>query len=594
MPNLASWFRILTSCRWNIAIPIALIPLLIGCPSRPQPTRNSTSHTDQEDALAAVRDTVRKEHKADTFKTAVAQLNVYLGRPTDAKPAIASPSERDLLANKLHLSADELKEVLREDFSPLDVHYLDECFLFHDAARGLKLDFAQKSDAAQLERGRLCFAWAMRQVWLNDKPSRPLPPSYALRMGFGNLAERTGVALAILQVIGIDAGVVGIAKDRTTLEPWCLAMRIGNEIYLLDPRGGKPVPGEGGKGIATLRQVRKNPALAQAYVQANVSNNDVASTVANSKVWLSPPLSSLSPRMRWLQSVLPVNPPVALGADVLSDIDEFAKAGETIDFWNPEGDITSMTRRLSHFVRQSDGGFEPNPPGQRLIDSYLSSLVPFAQMPALLRGNVVTGDPANRLRGIFSQRFLKFQLEVDQPRDQVLRGHFDDANRALVELLSEIKTVQRHIAGETDLDQGALKWAEDWRHAASQVERLKRDKRSEQEIHEATSRVAALEKAADKMMLVIERSASEPFAGMITFQLALCKHEQAERVARTRRDEADVIRDAWQNSAGWWRNYLGRFGTAGWIQPGQINHAKKLLAEVESEIAKLPAAKSNP
>lgn len=591
MPNFAPSNRIWRRGILYIVMPLALLFLAAGCRPKPSVVR-TTARGDQEDALAAVRETVRKEHKADTFKTAVAQLNVYLGRPGDSKPAPASSSEREILTDKLHLGDDELKEVLREDFSPLDAYYLDECFLIHDAVRSLKLDYSQKSDAAQLERGRVGFAWAMRQVWLNDKQSRPLPPGHVLRLGSGNLAERTGVALAVLQIMGIDAGVVGVSKNNSPLQLWCIAMRVGNEVYLLDPRGGKPVPAEGGKGIETLRQVRKRPELAKDYIQANMSGADVKATVADSRVWLSPPLSSLSPRMRWLQSALTLNPPIMLGMDILADIDEFAKADETVGYWSPKGDATCMARRLSHFLPQSEGGFESAPAGQRLYDLYLQAVVPFSQMPALLRGDVVTGDPATRLRLAFSDRFLKFQMEADHPRDQVLRGHFDDANHTMVELLSQIKTAQRLIALETDLDAKALKWAEDWRHAVSQVERLKREKKSEAEIREATSRVTELEKAAEKMMMVIERSASEPFAGVITFQLALCKHEQAERVGRTRRGETDVVRDAWQNASGWWHNYLNRFSTAAWVPAGQINHARILLTEAESEAAKLTASKS--
>jgi hypothetical protein len=566
---------------------IAVTSFATGCPRQPTATRGS-GKGEQVDALAAVRQTVRKDHKPESFRTAVAQLNVYLSRPSDSKPEAASASERDMLSKQLHLTDDEMKEVVRDDFSPLDAHYLDECFLFHDAVRALKLDFSQKTEAAQLERGRLGFAWAMRQVWLNDRPTRPLPAGYALRMGYGNLMERCGVSLAILQVIGIDAGMVGVSKNGATLQAWSIAARVGNEVYLFDPRGGKPVPGPGGKGIATLRQARATPELVKESIQANVANADVKATVADSKIWLSPPLSALSPRMRWLQTVLKLNPPITLGVDFLSDVSDFAKAGETVGFWNPAGDPTAPTRRLSHFLPASDGGFESAPPGRRLFDEYRRALLPLAQMPELLKRGVLTGDPANRLNEAFARRFVDFQLDPDKPRDQVLRGHYDDANNALVDLLSQSAILRRRIANEPDLDAGALKWAEDLRHAMSRVEKLKRDKRSEPEIQEAAAQVRELEKTAEKMVLLIERSAADPYEGVAIFQMALCKHEQAERVGRTRDDEPDVVRAAWQNAAGWWHNYLDRFGSAAWIPPAQIQHAKNLLAEAQSELAKRP------
>ncbi len=260
-PNSSNWRRLAA-----VAIPVAIMSLLTGCPSSRRQATRTSSRRKQEDALAAVRQTIRKEHKLETFRTAVAQLNIYLSQSNDSKPSPPSSDERAILSKQLHLTDEEMDEVYRDEFSPLDMHYLEECFLFYDALTALKLDFSQTSDAATLERGQLGFEWAMRQVWLNDSPTRPLPPSFALRMGFGNVAERVGVVLTMARAIGIDAGIIA-ASDPKKLDPWGIGLRIGTEIYLFDPRSGKAVAGPNAKGIATLRQVRANPELARGAVR---------------------------------------------------------------------------------------------------------------------------------------------------------------------------------------------------------------------------------------------------------------------------------------------------------------------------------------
>jgi hypothetical protein len=583
-------FFVLRRRRLFSLLALAVVPFVAGCPTPPGSTR-ITVRTEQEDALGSVRDTVRKDRKLDGFRTAIAQLNNYLSRPSESKPATVTAAERELLAKQLHLTDDEIKEVIREDFSSLDAHYLEECFLFHDAIRALKLDWSQNSDAAQLERARLGFAWAMRQTWLRDKPARALPPGYALRVASTSAAERAGIALTVFRMLGLDAGAIGSAKDESSLRPWALGVRIGTEVFLFDPRAGESIPAAKRQSIATLRQARATPDLVKDQIVDTLGNVDVKSTAAESRVWLSPPLPSLAPRMRWLQSAMMLTPPIVLGTDLVTQSEGFTKAGEKAAWWNPPSDNSTPCRLLAHFVPTVEGGFDSAPAGQGYFDSFRRSLIPISQMPELLRSGIITGDPALRMNEMFARRFVDLQSSPGEPRDLILRGQYDDASSALVEQLGRCSTLQKRIATEKNLDEGAKKWAEDMRSALGRYLKLKNDRAPEVEVQAAMSRVQALEKESDKIGLLIERSAVEPHAAALTFLLAQCKHEQAERLSRTRREDVESIRDAWQNAAGWWRNFLDRFTNASWLQPAQIEHAKKMLAGVQGEIAKLPASK---
>ena len=225
-------------CRLQKPSALALIPflamgLLTGCPKKTGSTKTVLQRP-QEDPLASVHETIRRDRTIDGFKTLVAQLNQYLGQATEGKPSPLSASERDVLVKQFKLSAEEIKEVERDEFTQLDTHYLDECFLFHDGVRALKLDFATKSADAALERARLAFAWAMRQVWLRDQSGRPLPPGRVLQLGFGAIPERAGVALAVFQQLGLDAGLIGRAEGQTP-RPWAVGVRISSEVYLPIP-----------------------------------------------------------------------------------------------------------------------------------------------------------------------------------------------------------------------------------------------------------------------------------------------------------------------------------------------------------------------
>jgi hypothetical protein len=561
-----------------------------GSGDRTPPNRRSEK-TERDDPLEVVRDTLRREAKIDVCKTAAAQLNMYLSRPVESKPAPASPLEKDLLASRLRLTPEEQKEVAHDEFTTLDAHYLDESLLFRDAIASLKLDHGDKTRAGALERARLTFAWAMRQTWLNESQSvgRPLPAAYALRNGFGSAAERAGVALAALQQAGFDAALIGQKKDDRTLRAWAVGVLIDGEVYLFDPRAGKPLVGANDKLIATLKQVQAKPDLARAAIDAIDTSLDASTVVKESQAWLTPPLSALASRMRWLQTELSFTPPVVLGVEPVALVERFTKAEAKPELWNPPADVASRTRRLSGFLGPAEGGFEPQ--SERLVARYRSAPVPLEQLPKILAGPVIEGEPRERIVSIFIGRFIFLMQEPGHPRDLLLRGHFDEASQALVAALDQLGKVQERIRSEEDLEKGAAEWIEQMRSAYATYLRERNDPASGGGA--AKARVDALYdslfKGTSKMTLLIEREVSEPYRAAVTYQQALCMHEQAERRSRDRSPPA-AKRDAWQNARAWWENnYLSRFSDKAWIPRGQLDQARQFLADAKRELAALPS-----
>lgn len=571
------------SRRWPVIVILSFLPLLAGCPTRPAASRSAVAG-DTEDELAAVRDTLRRDKQVVDCKTAVAQLNMHLSRGGESRPAPVAATERDLMTREIRLTEDELREIGREEFGGLDAHHLEAALLFHDGIRSLRLNFADTAPAARLERARLAFAWAMRQTVLLDQPGRPLPPSYALRMGRTNADGRAGVAMEAIRQTGADVAFVGQGVEGQPLKAWAVAVLAGDEVHLFDHRAGVPIAAPGGAGIATLKQVRAAPAAAKAAIAAFDPSADPAVVVAASRVWLAPPLTALAPRMRWLQRVLSTDPPAIVGVDPLALAERFDKAGETPGWWNPSREPLGPTRSLAAFLPPEEGGTAASDgKSPRPYDVFRESLVPVDQFPRIIRQELSIGEPLSRMVTFFRMRFIELMLEPGKPRDQVLRGEFDDASGALVEAREKVAAAQQRVGTATNLEEEAVAWVREVRAAEAELILIKNG-RKPGNAQAAQTNVDNLMKTAEKAILLIERAAAEPYAALATYQLALCKHEQAERQSRGPAAPADR-KAAWENAVSWWDNFLARFAAAPWLPRPQIDHARALLAEAKAGTA---------
>src|SRR5437016_1012748 len=129
------WTRCL---KWLVLLPV--LAALAGCGGRR--TAASAVATKQADPtnemVESVRDTLRKSSDVAACRRLVEQLNVYLGRTgLTKKPEALTPAERSFLEKEFALHPEEVAEVGRPEFTPLDAHYLTETLLFRDIARAL-------------------------------------------------------------------------------------------------------------------------------------------------------------------------------------------------------------------------------------------------------------------------------------------------------------------------------------------------------------------------------------------------------------------------------------------------------------------------
>src|SRR5262249_40867588 len=159
-----------------------------------------------------------------------------------------------------------------------------------------------------------------------------------LLIGRGNEMERMNVALAAWQQLGLDGCLIGHKNEANVFRMWGLGVRLGPEIYLFDPWKGAPLFAADGKRVVTLREARSNPELLKSALAGVDGAGNLKQWIEQSSVYLSPPIPSLSLRMRFLQTVLSGNQPVIVSINAAELQKRFASTGERVAFWNPPND----------------------------------------------------------------------------------------------------------------------------------------------------------------------------------------------------------------------------------------------------------------
>jgi hypothetical protein len=116
------------------------------------------------------------------------------------------------------------------------------------------------------------------------------------------------------------------------------------------------------------------------------------------------------------------------------------------------------------------------------------------------------------------------------------------------------------------------------------------ERRTQSERDNGKAQVMLLQKSSEKVLLLIERAAAEPMGAEATFQLALCKHEQAERLSRAHGHdsaEREAVLDAWKSADGWWANFSTQYKS---VPPSQLAHANAMRKIAHAEVERIATA----
>ena len=143
------------------------------------------------------------------------------------------------------------------------------------------LRFVSADDPEELRLAMRLFDWTVENVQLEDnawpeKSAYKLPPNWhtpyeTVLLGRGTASDRAWTFILLARQQGLDIVMLGTgdADKPVDLKPWIpalvLARGVGDkkviDLYLFDPSLGLPIPGPGGRGIATLAQVAADDAL---------------------------------------------------------------------------------------------------------------------------------------------------------------------------------------------------------------------------------------------------------------------------------------------------------------------------------------------
>jgi hypothetical protein len=588
------------------------------------PTTSTNTKPAEVDPLDEARETLDHDADVSACRAALDQINVALGSRTDVQRPTLDAAARERLTKDFGLKDDEKAELLSEvgadNYTMLDGWHLAGALLFRDVATHALEPEESGSNLpapAPLERAVAAFNWAVREVRLADPTAVGLtPPQFVVRRGSGTPLERALVFLDLLDQLnaaGEDRGAKkeGDADRAPTLmgclvfcdarkapaDPWACGVIVEGkpDVYLFDPRLGLPLPGEGGKGVATLAEICKKPDLLNQLKIDGAPAYDVTPDQAKTaELHLVRSLSALAPRMRQLQEKLLPPLRVSLAHDPNRGLDLLRTVAGGMDGVKPAVKVWSEgLLLLRRFLSPDEGGSDkgwpaPGFPLRALVGFtdptdlalvqmqryrlFQLQLAPWDVMPPLFHD--LSKFPYGvglglRVREGYMMPFVRIAMEPQGPRDRLLRGDFDKAAGDLVGFAARMDQQQkRRLEAGTDqeLTKAVNDWVEKARHAYAEQLRAQ-EKGSPTERDAADRAVDAVWKEAEPVQTLLEGASSVPGLAEVTYQLGLCKHERAEQEqarldllmrrpgAKVSPLEVEDVRTAWMDALGWWKKY---------------------------------------
>jgi hypothetical protein len=348
------------------------------------------------------------------------QLAGWFAREDVSARMRLKPEERKFLEDHAHLSGVEMAEVEAPAFRTADAHYLDECYLLRAAARSVELKYLDPVAQAQLY-----FQWVMRNILLHEQVDTWIPPAFALRRGHASAVDRALVFLALLRQARGD-GCLIVVKGSEPLQFLVAVHDVkGKSLRLFDPRLEMPVRGKDGKSIATLDEVRAEPAL---LAPSGITKEDAEKFEAR----LVCPLLALAPRMRELEKGLSGADPIVLHlpADALQrlqgTISALTKGKMEAHIWNAKADTNdkgippnSPTRALRLFLSKQDGGIDETGRALAVATARVPLHDAVANYASLGLLELLPRPTLQTLEGVTQRLFLNYDV---QTRELYLRG----------------------------------------------------------------------------------------------------------------------------------------------------------------------------
>jgi hypothetical protein len=441
--------------------------LAVGCggPAAVSTHKEADASQVSQDPLESITEQLRRADDPVGCREALRVADSALEQDPEGKEKVArGAAALRALQDQLGLSADEVEEATAAGFQPLDAHHVYLCLLLRDAAESLRLQ-----GLSPLKQAERAFAWVVRQVVLRSPRDDVLvPPEVVLQLGEGSAEERALVFLALLQQLDLDGCMLALpgtegSPERAWIPGVVLTEHEQPEIYLFDTRLGVPVPDPGGRGVATLRQVQKDPELLARLSADKEHPYDVSAEQARrAEPRLVVPLTALAPRIRYLEDRLAKRDGVRLAADPAALLKHLAAAaGGKVGVWNRQRQAGgpppwTPTRALRLFLPPAEGGVDQGERWRReqraqlfwspLIVHHYRQLKAFDDLPPEAR---------DRLRALADRLFLKYILV---PHARLTRGLPEDATKSLVRIEAVVQDFRQAPMSKDGLDRAIAGW----------------------------------------------------------------------------------------------------------------------------------------
>jgi hypothetical protein len=552
----------------------------------------------EEDTEAVLQQFIKilttRGNETPNYAEGLKLLSTYVKRKAEANPGFQAkmqpaPEELAVLKERWKLKDAQLGELDGLTYSSLDAAHLEFCYVLRDAAQ-----VAQKNvpKATRRDLAVWSFDWTARQVRLQEEKREPLPPGFVLRRGQGTALERALVFLALLQQQDIDGCLVGCRDDKNELFLWAAGALVADkgkrEILLFDPRLGVPIPGPA--GVATLEEIRTRPQLLPTIQSDGVpAYRATPEQVAKAEVFVAPPLSALSPRMRFLEGLVADFDRVRLANDPAKLLERFGP--EKAGVWGA-GTANAPALLLWNFLPPDQGGVDKSGRDAWFRRKQIPWLTIRLRVPEL-----PTLEAENPIAHVVSVLYETYDV---RPRELLWRGKFDEATRRLVRIHDEYQAEReafrdpahvRRVQGEWPAHVKKVYLTLVTAKAAAQQE--PGNERIQSELRTAKKQVEALMEdeylgglmsGVDEVGLMKEKAPNQkqdqPRRGLLTsvvllattstlgadtaYLQALVRQERAELAQGRRQQKPDKAADAtalraWRNTQKGWETYLAEY-----------------------------------
>jgi tetratricopeptide (TPR) repeat protein len=245
--------------------------------------------------------------------------------------------------------------------------------------------------------------------------------------GHGDPLERARIFILLCRQQGIDAAMLAFPTQSIPPRPrpWLPAVQIADQLYLFDTQLGLPIPGPGGRGVATLEQVQQDPQLLSALGVGSANPYEVAPNDLRAVLALMDVTHyDLSRRMALIEQHLSGDYRVILTAAPTSLSQRLQRAAglDSVAFWRAPMEAFWFRRATEKRLSED----------RRAAVEYMVKFAIFESRNALMQARQLHFRGILDSEGDSGESAIKFYLATRIPEAQLDRlGELEELQRSL-------------------------------------------------------------------------------------------------------------------------------------------------------------------